>query len=84
MIRLADHFIIAPVVLPLFAGAVMLALGGERHRNVNAAINVVTSLALVAISIALLRSAERIPAPSCGHAQGRRTWLPVEEPLRWL
>lgn len=58
MIRLADHIIIAPVVLPLFAGAVMLALGGERHRNVNAAINVVTSLALVAISIALLRSAD--------------------------
>ena len=55
MIRLADHIIIAPVVLPLFAGAVMLALGGERHRNVNAAINVVTSLSLVAISIALLR-----------------------------
>ena len=58
MIRLADHIIIAPVVLPLFAGAVMLALGGERHRNVNAAINVVTSFALVAISIALLRSAD--------------------------
>lgn len=58
MIRLADHIIIAPVVLPLFAGALMLALGGERHRNVNAAINVVTSVALVAISIALLRNAD--------------------------
>ena len=36
MIRLADQLMIAPVVLPLFAGAVMLALGGERRRNVNA------------------------------------------------
>ena len=39
----ADHLMIAPVVLPLFAGAMMLALGGERHRNINAALNVVTN-----------------------------------------
>ena len=65
MIRLADHLIIAPVVLPLLAGAVMLALGGERRplggerrRNVNAVLNVATTFALVAISIALLRAAD--------------------------
>jgi len=58
VIRLADHLIIAPVVLPLLAGAVMLALGGERRRNVNAALNVATTFALVAISIALLRAAD--------------------------
>ena len=69
MIRLADHIIIAPVVLPLFAGAVMLALGGERHRNVNAAINVVTSLALVAISIAL-RSADAGTGGLAGAVEG--------------
>src|SRR6185312_2839608 len=56
--RLADHLIIAPVVLPVLAGAVMLALGGERRRNVNAALNVATTFALVAISIALLRAAD--------------------------
>jgi multicomponent K+:H+ antiporter subunit D len=59
--RLADHLLIAPVVLPLFAGAVMLALGGERRRNVNAAINVATTFALVAIAIALLREADAVP-----------------------
>ena len=58
MIRLADHLLIAPVVLPLIAGAVMLALGGERRRNVNAAINVASTFALVAISIALLHAAD--------------------------
>lgn len=58
MIRLVDHITIAPVVLPMFAGALMLALGGERRRNVNAAINVAATFALVAISIALLLSAD--------------------------
>jgi multicomponent K+:H+ antiporter subunit D len=60
--RLVDHLIIAPVVLPLFAGAVMLALGGERRRNLNALLNIGASLALVAIAIALLRTADAVPA----------------------
>ena len=47
MNRFADHLMIAPVVLPLFAGAMMLALGGERHRNINAALNVVSTFVLV-------------------------------------
>lgn len=58
MNHFADHLMIAPVVLPLFAGATMLALGGERHRNVNAALNIGSTFALVAISIALLRTAD--------------------------
>ncbi|HEX5997958.1 MAG TPA: monovalent cation/H+ antiporter subunit D, partial [Hyphomicrobiaceae bacterium] len=49
---------IAPVVLPLFAGAIMLALGRERHRNLNAAINVVSTFALVAVAVALIRAAD--------------------------
>jgi multicomponent K+:H+ antiporter subunit D len=66
MIRLADHLIIAPVVLPLFSAAVMLALGGERRRNVNATLNVSTTFALVAISIALLRAADTAPSGIAG------------------
>jgi multicomponent K+:H+ antiporter subunit D len=64
--RLAEHLMIAPVVLPLFAGAVMLALGGEARRNVNAALNLVTTFTLVAISIALLRAAEAVPTRVAG------------------
>jgi multicomponent K+:H+ antiporter subunit D len=53
-------------VFPFFAGATMLALGGERHRNVNAALNVVTTFALVAISIALVRAADAAPTGVAG------------------
>jgi multicomponent K+:H+ antiporter subunit D len=64
--RLSDHLIIAPVVLPLLAGAIMLALGGERRRTVNAAINVFSTFALVAISVALLRAADSAPVGVAG------------------
>lgn len=66
MTRFAEHLMIAPVVLPLFAGAVMLALGGERHRNINAALNVSATFALVAISIGLLRAADAAPGDVAG------------------
>ncbi|HWK01659.1 MAG TPA: monovalent cation/H+ antiporter subunit D [Xanthobacteraceae bacterium] len=56
-----NHLVIAPIVLPLFAGAVMLALGGERRRNINAILNIAVSLALIAISIMLLRDADAVP-----------------------
>ena len=66
MTRFADHLMIAPVVLPLFAGALMLALGGESRRNVNAVLNVATTLALVAIATALLRAADAAPTGVAG------------------
>src|SRR4051812_36001652 len=66
MIRFADHLLIAPVVLPLFAGALMLFLGGERHRNINAALNIATSFSLIAISVALLQAADAAPAGVAG------------------
>lgn len=66
MNRIADHLMIAPVVLPLVTGAIMLALGGEQRRNLNAALNVASTFALVAISIALLRSADVAPAGVAG------------------
>ena len=66
MIHLADHLVIAPIVLPLFAGAVMLSLGGERRRNANAAINVVAAFLLVVISAALLRWTDAAPSGIAG------------------
>jgi multicomponent K+:H+ antiporter subunit D len=63
--RLNDHLMIAPVVLPLVAAALMLALGGER-RNVNAAISLMSTSALVAIAFALLRGADAAPAGVLG------------------
>lgn len=58
---LAEHLPIAPVVLPLLAGGMMLAFGGERRRNLNAALNVLATLSLVAIATALLRAADAAP-----------------------
>jgi multicomponent K+:H+ antiporter subunit D len=55
--RITDHLVIAPIVLPLVAGAAML-LFGERGRNAKAAINLGATVGLVAISIALLASAD--------------------------
>ena len=39
MNELGDHLMIAPIVMPLLAGAAMLVLGGERSRNYQAAIS---------------------------------------------
>jgi multicomponent K+:H+ antiporter subunit D len=53
-----QHLMIAPVVLPLFAGAVMLALGRDRLRRLNAAINVASTFMLVAVAVALIGAAD--------------------------
>ena len=66
MTRYADHLMIAPVVLPMFVGAMMLALGGEHRRNVNAALNVATTFALIVIATALLRAADAAPTGVAG------------------
>ena len=66
MSRLSDHLMIAPVILPLLAGAMMLALGGERRRNFDATLNVVSTFALVSIAIALLRDADAAPTGMMG------------------
>jgi len=64
--RLSDHLIVAPILLPLVAGALMLALGGERRRSVNAAINVIVTFALVAIAVVLLCAADAAPSGVAG------------------
>jgi multicomponent K+:H+ antiporter subunit D len=53
MSRMADHLMIAPVVLPLLAGAGLLLLD-ERHRRLRASISVASALALIGVAIALL------------------------------
>jgi multicomponent K+:H+ antiporter subunit D len=53
----ADHLIVAPVVLPLLAGAAMLFLD-ERRRPMKAGIGVASTFALVGIAIALLHTAD--------------------------
>ena len=78
MTRVADHLMIAPVVLPMFAGAMMLALGGERHRNVNAALNVASTFALVAIAIALLRAADAAPTGEAALYRLRNSPAPID------
>ena len=57
MSGIAD-LIMAPVVLPLLAGAGMLLLSGERHRNITATVNVAATFALACVAIALLRTSD--------------------------
>lgn len=57
MSRAADHLMIAPVVLPLVAGTLMLLLS-ERRRTLKAGISVVATVALVGIALALLEIAD--------------------------
>ena len=61
MSHIASHLILVPVMLPMLAGAVMLLLGGEQRRNVKAAINVLSTLALVGVAAGLLRASAMAP-----------------------
>ncbi|RDI52256.1 monovalent cation/H+ antiporter subunit D [Microvirga subterranea] len=58
-----DHLIIVPILLPLVSGAVMLLLD-ERLRTIKAAIGVATTIALLIVSIMLLRMADMMPPGS--------------------
>jgi multicomponent K+:H+ antiporter subunit D len=49
-----DHLTIAPIVVPLLAGTLMILIG-DRSRNLKAAIGLASAVALLAIAIALLR-----------------------------
>ena len=49
-----DHLVIAPVIIPLVAGGAMLLFEGRR-REVVASINVLATLAQLAVAIALRR-----------------------------
>jgi multicomponent K+:H+ antiporter subunit D len=57
-VSVAASLVIVPIVLPLLAGAGLLLLNGERHRNVMAAVNVAATVALVGVAVILLGSAD--------------------------
>ena len=61
MTALGAHLIVAPVVLPLLAGAAMLVIGGERQRAWQAAIGLVSTFGLVGIALALAVGADAAP-----------------------
>jgi multicomponent K+:H+ antiporter subunit D len=52
-----DHLIIAPILVPLFAGALMILIG-ERRRNLQAALGLTSALCLLVLAIALLAIAD--------------------------
>jgi multicomponent K+:H+ antiporter subunit D len=66
MSRIAEHLMIAAVVLPLAAGAAMLLLGGEQNRKLKGFVGVAATGALVGIAIALLGIADASPAGIAG------------------
>jgi len=61
-VTITDHLIIAPILIPLFAGGLMLVLDGRR-REVVTIISILSTLALLTVAIALLMaSMEEDPA----------------------
>jgi multicomponent K+:H+ antiporter subunit D len=56
-----DHLVIAPIVVPLLAGALMV-LAGERRRAVNTALALASVAGLLPISIALVTAASAAPS----------------------
>jgi multicomponent K+:H+ antiporter subunit D len=53
-----SHLVIAPIVLPIMACALMLSFN-ERHRTLKRLVSLVTAAALVAISVALVWSVDQ-------------------------
>ncbi len=57
MMPWVDHLLIAPIVLPMIVGGLML-LSGERHTTIKVVLSILSTIALVAISIMLLQRAD--------------------------
>jgi multicomponent K+:H+ antiporter subunit D len=69
------HLTIAPVVVPLLAGALMVLIG-ERRRRIDAAIGLASALVLLAIALELLRMADGAGAPTV-HVYRLGDWPPL-------
>jgi multicomponent K+:H+ antiporter subunit D len=61
MKSMMDHLIIVPILLPLVSAAVMLLMNERRHA-LKGGIGIATTLALLIVSVALLRLADMPPA----------------------
>jgi multicomponent K+:H+ antiporter subunit D len=55
------HLMIAPIVLPLLTGAAILLIGADRQRAYRAGLNLLSTVVLIGISIALLVRADAAP-----------------------
>ncbi len=64
MTRALDHLVIAPILLPLVAAALMLLLD-ERRRTLRTALSLASTFGLLAIAIALMTMADASP-PGAG------------------
>src|SRR5690606_27888755 len=60
MLDWRDHLLIVPIVLPMAMGGVMLLLG-EGRATLKAGLNVVATVALLLVAVALLRQADEGP-----------------------
>lgn len=69
--QISDHLIIAPIILPLMCGALLLLLD-ERRRVLKSVISVLSTFALLCIALLLLQMANA--EPSTGTA-GTRVYL---------
>jgi multicomponent K+:H+ antiporter subunit D len=69
------HLTIAPVVVPLLAGALMVLIG-ERRRTVDAAVGLASVLVLLTIAITLLLMADGAGAPTV-HVYRLGDWPPL-------
>jgi multicomponent K+:H+ antiporter subunit D len=67
VIHWTDHLIIAPILIPLLAGAIML-LFDESRRELKVAVGLTATIAVLAISIILLLEANTL-APEGGNPQ---------------
>jgi multicomponent K+:H+ antiporter subunit D len=73
----SDHLIIAPILIPVLASGLMLLLDGRRREAV-AAINVVATLALLGVAIALL-----VTSMSPDPARATRVYLLGDWPAKF-
>jgi multicomponent K+:H+ antiporter subunit D len=67
--RLADHLVIVPVLLPLVTGAFLLLLD-ERRRALKATVSLVSTVLLVAVAVALLDRADASAAATSVYLLG--------------